>query len=182
MKGASLKFIFYLSLAAYSTGSLADSLSTKLLKIEDGDTIVVDFEGAESRFQLSGIDAPENIDNAKLKFDIKTTGLDAETLLVIGDAATEHLRSLLPPSSTVMISANMEQQDKYGRIPAIVSNSNGVQVNEAMVHDGYAVLLTSYPLDADFKKRLQRQQIDAKKSNRGLWGKYPETARVWFKE
>jgi len=55
-------------------------------------------------------------------------------------------------------------------------------VNEVMVDDGYAALLTRYPLDEDFKKRLQRQQINARKSNRGLWEQYPETARVWFKE
>lgn len=182
MKQISLKPFIYIILAAYCSGSLADSLSFKLLEVEDGDTIVVESKGVDSRIQLSGIDAPENTNNAKLKLDIKSTGLDAITLLAIGKAATEHLRSLLPLGSTVLINANMDQQDKYGRIPAIVSNSDGLQANETMVNEGYAALLTRYPLDADFKKRLQRQQIDAKKSNRGLWGKYPETARVWFKE
>lgn len=181
MKGAaSLKIIFYLSVAVYSTGSLADSLSSKLLKIEDGDTIVVDFEGAESRIQLSSIDAPENIDNAKLKHDIKRTGLDAGALQVIGKAATEHLQSLLPLGSTVMINANMDEQDKYGRIPAIVTNFNGLQLNEKMVEDGYAAVLTRYPLDAEFKIRLQHKQSQARKAIRGLWGRYPETTKAWF--
>ena len=182
MKPKSLKLFIYIILAMYCSGPLADSLLFKVLEVEDGDTIVVESKGVESRIQLSGIDAPENTDNAKLKLDIKTTGLDAEALMEIGDAATEHIRSLLPLGNTVMLNANMEQQDKYGRIPAIVSNSNGLRVNEAMVNDGYAALLTRYPLGADFKKSLQRHQIDAKKSNRGLWGTYPETARAWFKE
>jgi micrococcal nuclease len=165
---------------AYCNGSLAASLSAKLLKVEDGDTLVVESEGVESRIQLSGIDAPENTENAKLKLDIKSTGLDAEALLLIGKAATDYLQSLLPPGKPVMLEANMSRQDRYGRIPALVSNTHGVQLNEAMVENGYAAILTRYSLDAGFKTRLQQKQATARKENLGLWKFHPEIANVWF--
>ncbi len=181
MKEICLKQIFVLLLASYCHGALADSLPLKVVGIEDGDTIVVEIKGAENRVQLSGIDAPENTDNAKFKLDIKTTGLTAETLLAIGNAATDHLKSLLPSGATVSIDANMDERDRYGRIPAIIFNSKGLQLNEKMVEDGYASMLTRYPLDADFKTRLQHKQAQAQKNNLGLWDRYPEISKIWFK-
>ena len=180
MKKASVQFTCSMLIVAYCSGSFAASLPSKLLKVEDGDTLVVEIEGVENRIQISGIDAPENTDNAKFQLDIRTTGLDAAALLVIGNAATEHLKSLLPSGGTVMIDADMNGRDKYGRVPAIVANSNGLQLNEKMVEDGYAAVLTRYPLNAEFKTRLQQKQDNAKKANRGLWGKHPKTTGAWF--
>ncbi len=180
MRNTLIKPVIYLLGVLYCSGALAKPLPYKLLKIEDGDTIVIEFKDAESRIQLSGIDAPENTRNAKLKLDIKRTGLDATTLRMMGRAATAYLQSLLPPGSTVMVDANMDEQDKYGRIPAIVSTPNGLQVNKALVENGYAVVLTRYPLDVEFKTHLQHKQIQAQKNHRGLWGQYPKAMKIWF--
>jgi endonuclease YncB( thermonuclease family) len=51
-----------------------------------------------------------------------------------------------------------------------------------MVEDGYAAVLTRYPLNAEFKTRLQQKQDSAKTASRGLWGKHPKTTNAWFGE
>jgi micrococcal nuclease len=176
------QYLLVAVLVVYCHGSIADKIKLELLKVEDGDTIIVDNKGVEVRIQLSGIDAPEAVENAKLKLDIKATGLDGHTLLVIGHAATQHLKSLLPPGQLVVLDTDLARKDKYGRVPAIVFNAYSRQLNEAMVEDGYASVLTRYPIDADFRSRLQRYQAAARKQRRGLWGKYPDVSKAWFGE
>jgi micrococcal nuclease len=176
------QYLLIAVLVVYCHGSIADKIRLELLRVEDGDTIVVDNKGAEVRIQLSGIDAPETVENAKLKLDIKTTGLDGHTLLAIGNAATQHLNSLLPPGKLVVLDADLARKDDYGRVPAIVFNAYGRELNEAMVEDGYASILTRYPIDADFRSRLQHHQAAARKRGLGLWGRYPEISKAWFRE
>ncbi|MEE9491870.1 MAG: thermonuclease family protein [Gammaproteobacteria bacterium] len=151
--------------------------------IEDGDTVVVRAVGKKDsiRIQLTGIDAPEDSNNAKLKVDIKKTGLDPEKLLIIGRAATDHIKAVISPGMTVRLEADFDQLDRYGRVPAIIfgPGKSTVSVNEQMIIDGYARYLTSDNLDVAFSKQLEQLQQKAIEKNRGLWGRDSQVTRLW---
>ena len=148
-------------------------------QVEDGDTVVARVDGKSERLQLLGIDAPEDTDNAKLKRDLQVTGLQPEALLQLGDQATQHLRTLLTPGQEVTLVGELKQRDRYGRIPVVLYAAGEQSFNEAMVGDGYAVVLGRYPLDARLKARLEALEAEAIAGRRGLWGRYRENAAAW---
>ena len=158
----------------------ADGVRVVIEQVEDGDTVVARIDGKAERLQLIGIDAPEDTDNAKLQRDQKVTGLSAERLLVMGAQASQHLRSLLPVGTAVLLTGNLKQRDRYGRIPVVLHADGGGSINEAMVADGYAVVLGRYPLDAKLKARLQALESVAIAGNKGLWAaEYRHSTAAW---
>ena len=147
--------------------------------IEDGDTLVVEMNGQPERVQLLGIDAPENTDNPKLVRDVQRTGLVEKQLLEIGNAAAAHLQQLVKPGDYIRIDDGKLRRDKYGRFIVIAFGAESRSLNQAMVEDGYAVVLGRYPLPESLKDGLKAAEVTAKRENRGLWGRYPETAGAW---
>ena len=159
--------------------ALSAEQAYRVLSVEDGDTLLVEMDGRAQRLQLLGIDAPEDVANPKLHRDQQRTGLAADTLLAIGRAATRHLESLTPPGQKVFLEGELEKRDKYGRVPVIASGPDGRVLNEAMVEDGYAVVLDSYPLEDEFLDRLRRHEKTAVDGERGLWGAHRAAALAW---
>ncbi|HEB97259.1 MAG TPA: thermonuclease family protein [Sedimenticola thiotaurini] len=151
----------------------------RLVRVEDGDTIVVTVDGEPRRLQLQGIDAPEDVDNPKLQRDLERTGLAPDTLLALGRAATRHLQGLVAPDDPLRLEGNLQRRDRYGRTPVVAYGRNGLSLNEQMVADGYAVMIGRYPLDPAFKERLTAEQERARSHGRGLWGERPEAMRAW---
>ncbi|MBL3598749.1 MAG: thermonuclease family protein [gamma proteobacterium endosymbiont of Lamellibrachia anaximandri] len=156
-----------------------DGQGYKLLKVEDGDTLVVALAGGPERIQLAGIDAPEDTPNPKLQRDVQRTGLSEQVLLSIGEVSTAHLRHLVSPGQQVMLSGNLDRRDKYGRISLVVMGDQGNSLNEKMVADGFAVVLNRYPLESAFRGRLKKMEGEAFDQKRGLWGEYREIAMRW---
>jgi len=153
--------------------------SLKINKVKDGDTILVSFKGKLEQLQLLGIDAPEDVPNPKLQRDMERTKQSQEQLLAIGKLATVHLSKLAAPGSSITVDANMETRDRYGRIPAVIKNANGRNLNAAMVEDGYAVVMGRYPFDAKLKTTMQQQQQQAINGKLGLWGSHAVTTKSW---
>lgn len=155
-------------------------LSYPLEKIEDGDTLVLSIKGESVRVQLLGIDAPEDTANPKFKSDLSKTEIDAEELLLLGTAATEHMQTLVKEGEMMMIQGALRAPDRYGRTPAIISNAEGRVLSEAMIQDGFAIAMPPSEEDNEFIRRLDRLERFARKSNNGLWGRYPELSRNWY--
>ncbi len=162
-----------------ATAASAERRSLVVEKIEDGDTIVAMLNGQPERLQLQGIDAPEDVENAKLQRDIKLTGLESATLLPLGRAATRHLQSLIKPGDTLQVSAHFEQRDRYGRILVVAEDAAGRSLNERMVRDGYAIVTRYGAIDAALKARLEHAESEAIASKRGLWGETAGVALTW---
>ncbi|MCP3867627.1 MAG: thermonuclease family protein [Gammaproteobacteria bacterium] len=172
-------FPLLMNLIAWTGGASADDIRYRLAGVEDGDTLKVTLDGQSERLQLMGIDAPENTSNPKLAKDIQRTGLSAEALLVIGNAAADHLRSLTESSQIIRVEKNRFRRDKYGRLSVIAHNDTGRSLNLSMVEDGYAVVLGRYPVPDALKSELLQAQEEAIRESRGLWGRYPEITRTW---
>lgn len=163
-------------------GAAAAQAETKALvvdQIEDGDTLVVTIDGAQERLQLLGIDAPEDVENAKLKRDMAVTGLDAETLLALGAKARLHLQGLVAVGQQIEASGDFEKRDRYGRIDVLVHTASAkASLNELMVADGYAMVLGSYPFKDDLKGRMEGLEEMAVATQRGLWAEGSRSAAL----
>ena len=147
--------------------------------IEDGDTVVINLKGKSQRIQLSGIDAPENTENSKLKLDVKNKKLSKKGLFEIGKLATDFLKTKVAVDQKVTLKGDLTQQDKYGRIPAIVINEAGESLNELMIREGYAVVLKRYPLEDTFKEKLEKAELQAITDKTGLWKTHYEITTKW---
>lgn len=58
--------------------------SAKVLRVVDGDTLKVSYQGKQESVRLIGIDAPESRRNKKAKNDAQRSGEDSETIIAMG--------------------------------------------------------------------------------------------------
>lgn len=147
--------------------------------VEDSDTIVIDYKGKEQRVQLVGINAPEDTQNPKLNLDSKQKKIEKADLLKMGKLATDHLKELIKAGEKVSLLGNLTQMDKYNRLPAIVINEDGDSLNQLMVKNGYALLLTRFPLNNALETSLNEAQKQAQEEKAGLWGSHAELMFKW---
>ena len=147
--------------AAPSPGPTAASVAVDgratLVRVVDGDTIVVSVAGRDERVRLIGIDTPES---AKPGSPVECFGKEA----------SGHLASLLPKGTAVRLVGDVEQRDRYGRLLAYVyRDSDGLFVNAVMARDGFAEPLT-IPPNVAHTAEVAAAARTARESRRGLWG------------
>jgi micrococcal nuclease len=133
--------------------------SSKLYKvtyIDDGDTIRVDIDAREARVRLLGINTPETVDPRK---KVECYGPEAST----------ETKSLLKGRAVrLVLNADRESTDKYGRYLAYVYRDDGLFVNAYLLQEGFAreyTVGTPYSFQAGFRA------IEAKARHlaAGLW-------------
>jgi micrococcal nuclease len=117
-----------------------------VLRIADGDTFTCR-DGRKVR--LIGIDSPEREQPP------------------FGSKAQQALRQMVPTGTAVRLEYDAAPTDQYGRILAYVWVDSTL-VNEAMIHDGWAVLYT-VPPNVKYAERLRRAQSEARAGGAGLW-------------
>lgn len=110
------RFIAFITLTLYFTGSaLADAVTGNVTGILDGDTIEVLYSQYPSRIRLCGIDCPENGQAYSKK------AKQAASALIFGKNVTLQIRG----------------KDKYGRTLADVLLTDGTNVNQELVKQGW---------------------------------------------
>ena len=104
----------------------------KVVKVYDGDTFTLaaklpNTDGPVYRFtvRLNGIDTPES----------RTKDKDEKTR---GELSKNKLKELIE-NKIVKISTTIDPDDKFGRILAIIETKEGINVNEWLVTNNYAV-------------------------------------------
>lgn len=132
---------------------LADGLDTRVTRVVDGDTLVVD---GGHRIRLIGIDTPESVD--------PRSGPEC-----FGTEASQALADLLPPGTGVRLVGDVEAIDTYQRTLAYVYRlADGLFVNAEMVRTGHARTLT-IPPNVSFAAELAELAGAARQERRGLW-------------
>ncbi|MCI0346688.1 MAG: thermonuclease family protein [Chloroflexi bacterium] len=127
-----------------------------VVRVVDGDTLVVDIGGHDETVRLVGIDTPE-------------THRPNTPVECFGPEAAAHLAELLPDGTAVRLERDVEPRDQYGRLLAYVyRRSDGVLVNEAMARDGYAAALT-IPPNVAREAVIAAAVVEARNGDRGLW-------------
>ena len=137
-----------------TTGKISNTYF-EVLKVVDGDTIQIDYNGTKERVRLIGIDTPESVHPDENK--------NTEN----GKKASEYTKKLLT-GKKVQLELDVQERDKYGRILAYVY-LDGKMVNKKLLEDGYAQVAT-YPPNIKYVKEFLKIQEKAKEQNKGLWG------------
>ena len=135
-----------------TTSSPRELLST-VTKIVDGDTIAID-TGAKVRY--IGINSPESVDPRKL-------------VECFGKEASKY-NSNLVLNKKIRLVKDVSEKDSYGRLLRYVYLVDGTFVNEKLVRDGYAAVMT-VPPNVKFSKLFAAAEREARQAESGLWSK-----------
>ena len=120
----------------------ADTLTGKVVKIADGDTVTILVGGTQVRIRLFGIDAPERGQ------DFSRNSSEALAGLVFG----KEVRVIV------------HDKDRYGRTVGDIYIGD-LLVNEKMVKDGWAWNYARYSKS----KHYAEFEREAREAKRGLW-------------
>ena len=137
--------------------------------IIDGDTIGVDDDGHFQLVRFIGIDTPESRVNDKAIRDAKRTNKSLKTITILGQEASNHLKTILHKGDTVLLEFDVEKTDRFKkRWYAYVYNTDGIFLNEKMAKDGFAVSMT-VPPNVRYRDIFSTAVADARLHERGLW-------------
>jgi len=125
-----------------------------VVRVIDGDTILVDLGGRRERVRYIGVDTPETVAPNQ---PVECFGKEAA-------AANEDLVD----GETVRLVFDAERRDRYGRLLAYVY-ADGTFVNARLVEAGYATTLEIEP-NTSRAGRLGRLEAAAGREGAGLWG------------
>jgi len=149
---------FLLVLIMFSWGTFAETLPGRVVRVVDGDTLVLLVSGnVEERVRLSGIDCPER----KQAF---------------GKRAKE---ALLTRVAGEGVSVEWDKRDRYGRIIGKVIDNEG-DVNLSLVRNGMCWWYRKYsgeqaPVDQVLYEEAERK---ARENGVGLW-RDPHPVAPW---
>jgi micrococcal nuclease len=139
-----------------ATASTVLETNAELVRVVDGDTIVVEIDGQRQTVRLIGIDTPESV-----KPD--------SPVECFGPEASAFTNALLPAGTALHLERDVEARDDYGRLLAYVYlAADGTFVNLEIVRQGYASLLTFPPNVAHVDDFVASAQ-SAQQANLGLW-------------
>ena len=126
----------------------------EVIKVVDGDTIQIMFNGKKERLRLIGIDTPESVHSDESK--------NTEE----GRIASEYVKTFLE-GKYVTLEFDVEERDQYDRLLAYVY-LDGEMVNKKIIRDGYASLET-VPPNVKYVDEFTTLLKEAKDAKRGLW-------------
>jgi micrococcal nuclease len=133
----------------------AGSRIARVVRVVDGDTILVRLAGRRERLRYIGIDAPESV----------KPGAPVECF---GPQASAFNRRLLE-GEQVRLERDVSARDRYDRLLAYVYRvRDGLFVNAELVRRGFA-RARAYPPDTRHVARLAALERSARKEGRGLW-------------
>ncbi len=128
----------------------------KVLKVVDGDTIVISRDGLEETIRMIGVDTPETVHPSK-------------AVQCFGAEASARTKEWLSGSEVALeFDPSQGERDKYGRLLAYVFRSDGLFVNKELIAQGFAYEYTynlPYKYQSDFKKAEEA----ARTGGTGLW-------------
>lgn len=129
--------------------------SYPLMRVVDGDTIVVGFNGKTERVRLIGINSPELNDPGGAQCYAKE--------------ASEHLQELAQTGLVVLyFDKSQGMRDKFNRLLAYVELPDKTDLGKQMLADGYA---REYTYDTKYERQNEYKQAEkeAMTKEKGLW-------------
>jgi micrococcal nuclease len=153
---AALSLLVLFLLCACETGGDAGEGYT-VTRVVDGDTIIIDMDGAEERVRLIGVDTPESVHP------------DESRNVPYGEIASKFTKERLE-GRKVEIELDTQERDRYGRILAYVY-IDGEMFNKALLSEGHAQIST-YPPNVRYVDEFTLLQQEARNSGAGLWAYY----------
>jgi micrococcal nuclease len=128
-----------------------------VVRVVDGDTIVVRMGNKDEKVRFVGVDTPESVDPRK-------------KVECFGREAAAYTKLLLEGRSVALYrDTTQDDRDTYGRLLRLVVRDDGLFVNETLVREGYGHEYT-YRIPHTYKDAFEAAERFAEKDARGLWG------------
>lgn len=130
----------------------------KVVRVVDGDTYVLSIDGVETKVRLIGVDTPESV--APETYDKENT----EEGVWVSDIVKEKIKE----GDILNIEYDVGRTDNYGRTLAYLYFSDGARVQDWLLSNGYAQVMTIQPNSkyADHFAELEQAAMERKV---GLW-------------
>lgn len=144
-----------LTAALVGCGNTSGAETGSVVRIIDGDTLVINTGSQDETVRLLNVDTPE-------------TKHPDKPVECLGPQATDFLRGLLPPGTEVGLDFDQEREDQYGRTLAAVWTEDRTLVNAAIAKQGLGVAVLFEPNDKYYEP-VQQAQAEAQKQERGLY-------------
>lgn len=148
----------------------SEYVKCNLIRVVDGDTIIVNYNGEEKSVRLIGMDTPESVnpDNSK----------NTE----YGKLASEFTKNLMTDLDSVYLEFDVSATDKYNRLLAYVWKNEPVSseqsmdidfiknnmLNAVLVNQGYAINKVYKP-NVKYASVFENIRNEAEKNKTGLW-------------
>jgi micrococcal nuclease len=147
------------SVSAFApTGQMTEA---SVVRVVDGDTIVVAYGGKQFKVRYIGMNTPETVDPSRPIQWMGPEASAANKALVIG--------------KTVVLEKDVSETDRYGRLLRYVWLTDGAAwtlVNLALIQQGFASVST-YPPDVKYVDVYVSAEREAQAGAIGLWGEVP---------
>ena len=125
------------------TGPDDDRQRATVVRVVDGDTLVVDYDDAQHRVRLLNVDTPETV-------------APGQPVQCLGPEATAFLETRLPVGAPVVLRFDEDRLDRYDRELAGVFDADDVLVNAEIARAGLGVAVVHEP-----NRRFYAQVRDA---------------------
>lgn len=125
-----------------------------IVRVVDGDTVLVNTGGEEVKVRLIGVNTPETVDpNSPVE--------------AYGKEASDFTKARLTEGLSVELEYDVQQLDQYGRHLAYLW-VDGEMFNATLVREGYAQVAT-YPPNVRYQEVFINEEANAREENKGLW-------------
>jgi micrococcal nuclease len=138
------------------------TVKARVVRVIDGDTIVVDIKGKQYHLRYIGMDTPESV----------KPDTPVQPMALAASAANK----TLVEGKTVLLEKDVSETDRFGRLLRDVwveRDGRLVLVGLELVRTGYANV-TTFPPDVKYVDQLLAALGEARAAGRGLWA--PGTA------
>lgn len=127
-------------------------MAATVKRVVDGDTVEL---ASGEKVRMIGVDTPETV---KPNHPVEPYGKEA----------SDFTKRLLTDQQ-VTLKFDVEPYDRYKRLLAYIYLQDGTFVNEKLVREGYARIMT-IPPNVAYAERFLEAEREAREHNRGLWG------------
>ncbi len=135
-----------------------ERVQVEVVRVVDGDTIDIEYDGKQYSVRYIGIDAPETYPKEYFSTE-----------------ATEQ-NSALVEGQTVTLVKDISNTDQYGRLLRYVLMDD-IFINQLLVSQGYALVAT-FPPDIACAELFDDAQESARLNNKGLWKNIPRDSKT----
>lgn len=126
----------------------------EVVRIVDGDTVIVNINGKDEKLRMIGVDTPESVHN------------DLEKNVPYGKVSFDYTKDMLE-GREVWLEMDVEERDRYGRLLAYVY-LDGEMFNRMLLEEGHATIIT-VPPNVKYAEEFEAIQEEARREGRGLW-------------
>jgi micrococcal nuclease len=132
-----------------------DAAAAQVVRVIDGDTIVVSIGGLNQTVRYIGVDTPETVHPTR---PVECYGPEASIR-----------NKALVEGQTVYLERDITETDRFGRLLRYIWLANGTLVNLELVAGGYAEVNT-FPPDDKYETDYLIAQREAVELGLGMWG------------